>query len=94
MHAYNALDQPMTLHHHGMFFNSTSWMDGALGVSQWYAPSLSISLFDGSLIVYRSGVPPGQSFDYAVPIDTSGQWGTYWIHSHAFVSLAPSLVIS
>ncbi|THG94600.1 hypothetical protein EW026_g6904 [Hermanssonia centrifuga] len=64
VHAYNSLDQPMTLHHHGMFFNSTSWMDGALAISQ-------------------CGVPPGQSFDYAVPIDTSGQWGTYWVHSHA-----------
>lgn len=64
VHAINSLDQPMTLHHHGMFFNSTSWMDGALGVSQ-------------------CGTPPGESFDYVVPIDTSGQWGTYWIHSHA-----------
>nr|ABE60664.1 Fet3 protein [Phanerodontia chrysosporium] len=64
VHAYNSLDQPMTLHHHGMFFNSTSWMDGALAISQ-------------------CGVPPGQSFDYTVPISTSGQHGTYWVHSHA-----------
>ena len=35
VHAYNSLDQPMTLHHHGMFFNSTSWMDGAVGITQW-----------------------------------------------------------
>ena len=35
VHAFNGIDQPMTLHHHGMFFNSTSWMDGAVGVSQW-----------------------------------------------------------
>lgn len=35
VHAYNSLDQPMTLHHHGMYFNSTTWMDGAVAVSQW-----------------------------------------------------------
>jgi len=35
VHATNSIDQPATLHHHGMFFNSTSWMDGALAVSQW-----------------------------------------------------------
>ncbi|KAI0770810.1 Fet3 protein [Irpex lacteus] len=28
----------MTIHHHGMFFNSTSWMDGAQGVSQCGVP--------------------------------------------------------
>ena len=27
----------MTLHHHGMYFNSTTWMDGAQAISQWYA---------------------------------------------------------
>ncbi|TFY82857.1 hypothetical protein EWM64_g1163 [Hericium alpestre] len=64
VHAFNSLDEPMTLHHHGMFFNSTSWMDGAQGVSQ-------------------CGIPPGQSWDYHVPVNESGQWGTYWIHSHA-----------
>ena len=36
LHATNSLDNPATIHHHGMFFNSTSWMDGAMGVSQWY----------------------------------------------------------
>lgn len=35
MHAYNSLDEPTSIHHHGMFFNSTSWMDGAVMVSQW-----------------------------------------------------------
>jgi len=35
VHVMNSLDQPSTLHHHGMFFNSTSWMDGVLGVSEW-----------------------------------------------------------
>ncbi|KAF7966093.1 hypothetical protein HWV62_40182 [Athelia sp. TMB] len=64
VHATNSLDQPATLHHHGMFFNSTSWMDGAMGVSQ-------------------CGIPPGQAFDYVVPINASGQWGTYWVHAHS-----------
>ncbi|KAJ3511135.1 hypothetical protein NMY22_g15747 [Coprinellus aureogranulatus] len=64
VHAKNSLDVPTALHHHGMFFNSTSWMDGALGVTE-------------------CGIPPGESFDYVVSVDTSGQWGTYWIHSHA-----------
>lgn len=35
VHATNSLDQATTLHHHGMFFNATPWMDGALGVSEW-----------------------------------------------------------
>ncbi|KAI0765253.1 Fet3 protein [Fomes fomentarius] len=64
VHATNSIDQPTSLHHHGMFFNSTSWMDGAVGVSQ-------------------CGIPKGSTFDYVVPINSSGQWGTYWVHSHA-----------
>ncbi|KAG2146288.1 Fet3 protein [Suillus clintonianus] len=64
VHATNSIDKPVTLHHHGMFFNSTSWMDGAMGVSQ-------------------CGIPPGQTFDYVVPINSSGQVGTYWAHGHA-----------
>ncbi|KAF8882185.1 ferroxidase [Gymnopilus junonius] len=47
-----------------MFFNSTSWMDGAVGVSE-------------------CGIPTAKKFDYVVPINSSGQWGTYWVHSHA-----------
>jgi hypothetical protein len=38
VHATNSISEPVTLHHHGMFFNSTTWFDGALGVSQWYVP--------------------------------------------------------
>ncbi|KAF9456602.1 Fet3 protein [Collybia nuda] len=64
VHVTNSLDRPSTLHHHGMFFNSTSWMDGAQGVSE-------------------CGIPPGGTFDYVVPINSSGQWGTYWVHAHA-----------
>ncbi|KAG8216479.1 Fet3 protein [Butyriboletus roseoflavus] len=64
LHVTNSLDLPTTLHHHGMFFNSTSWMDGAIKVSQ-------------------CGIPPGQTFDYVVPINSSGQHGTFWAHAHA-----------
>lgn len=64
VHVTNGIDKPATLHHHGMFFNSTSWMDGAMGVSQ-------------------CGIPPGQTFDYVVPINASGQVGTYWAHGHS-----------
>ncbi|KAH7915028.1 Fet3 ferroxidase, partial [Hygrophoropsis aurantiaca] len=63
VHVTNSLDVPTSLHHHGLFFNSTSWMDGAVAVTQ-------------------CGIPPGQTFHYTVPVDTSGQWGTYWVHSH------------
>ncbi|KAF8956295.1 Fet3 protein [Flammula alnicola] len=66
VHVTNSLDAPTTLHHHGMFFNSTSWMDGAQGVSE-------------------CGIPPGAQFDYVIPVNTSGQWGTYWVHAHASV---------
>ncbi|KAJ8585102.1 Fet3 protein [Rhizopogon salebrosus TDB-379] len=64
VHVTNNIDRPATLHHHGMYFNSTSWMDGAIAVSQ-------------------CGIPPGQTFDYVVPINSSGQVGTYWAHGHA-----------
>ncbi|PFH50518.1 multicopper oxidase [Amanita thiersii Skay4041] len=64
VHAINSLDQPTSLHHHGMFFESSPWMDGAVGVTQ-------------------CGIPPGAQFDYVIPIDTAGQWGTYWVHAHA-----------
>lgn len=47
-----------------MFFNSTSWMDGAQGVTE-------------------CGIPPGGQLDYVVPINSSGQWGTYWVHAHS-----------
>ncbi|KAG7097676.1 hypothetical protein E1B28_005002 [Marasmius oreades] len=64
VHVYNSLDAPSSLHHHGMFFNGSSWMDGAVGVTE-------------------CGIPPGGTFDYLVPISSSGQWGTYWVHAHA-----------
>ncbi|KAH8809524.1 Fet3 protein [Flagelloscypha sp. PMI_526] len=38
VHTRNLLDKPMTLHHHGMFFNNASWYDGAMGLSQCGIP--------------------------------------------------------
>ncbi|KAH9932264.1 Fet3 ferroxidase protein [Fomitopsis serialis] len=64
LHATNSLHEALTIHHHGMFFNSTSWMDGAMGVSS-------------------CGIPPGESFTYVVPINSSGQYGTFWAHAHS-----------
>ncbi|KAI0053202.1 multicopper oxidase [Auriscalpium vulgare] len=64
VHATNSLTSPTSLHHHGMFFNSTPWYDGAVGVTE-------------------CGIPPGATYDYVVPINSSGQWGTYWVHAHA-----------
>jgi iron transport multicopper oxidase len=81
MHAFNSLDEPSSIHHHGMFFNSTSWMDGAMGITQWWALTWTFTL--QLLMILPSGIPPGQSFDYVVPINSSGQHGTFWAHSHA-----------
>ncbi|KAF8588813.1 multicopper oxidase [Ramaria rubella] len=39
VHAMNGLPVPTSLHHHGMFFNRTSWADGAVGVTQCGIPS-------------------------------------------------------
>ena len=36
-----------------------------------------------------SGIPPGGQFDYVIPINSSGQWGTYWVHAHASVRDPP-----
>lgn len=33
--------------------------------------------------VSQCGIPPGQTFDYVVPINSSGQVGTYWAHGHS-----------
>ncbi|KAH7105424.1 Fet3 protein [Auriculariales sp. MPI-PUGE-AT-0066] len=39
LHAHNGLgDQPASVHHHGMFFNATSWYDGATMVTQCGIP--------------------------------------------------------
>lgn len=34
-------------------------------------------------ITIFSGIPPGETFTYVVPINSSGQTGTYWVHGHA-----------
>ncbi|KAJ6530599.1 Fet3 protein [Mycena capillaripes] len=65
VHAKNFLPAPATLHHHGMFFNSTTWQDGALGVTECGIPS------------------NGGEATYQIAINASGQFGTYWVHSHA-----------
>ena len=40
--------------------------------------------------VIYSGIPPGETYDYVVPINSSGQRGTYWAHSHYGVRTFPS----
>ena len=67
-----------------MFFNSTAWMDGAQGITEWY---LNFFLSFVVLTSLPSGIPPGGQSDYVVPINSSGQWGTYWVHGHAGVGL-------
>ena len=89
VHVSNSLEKPATLHHHGMFFNSSSWMDGAIGVTEWWASYLYTS--SSSPNSATSGIPPGGNFDYVVPVDTSGQWGTYWVHAHSHVG--PSVLL-
>ncbi|GAA5959158.1 hypothetical protein JCM21900_001410 [Sporobolomyces salmonicolor] len=38
VHALNSLDQPTSIHHHGMFFNGSNYYDGAPGVTQCGIP--------------------------------------------------------
>jgi FtsP/CotA-like multicopper oxidase with cupredoxin domain len=83
LHVTNSLDQATSIHHHGMFFNSTTWMDGADGITEWY---LDFLVTFSILTPCHSGIPPGGQFDYVVPINSSGQWGTYWAHAHSGVS--------
>ncbi|KAI0287698.1 Cupredoxin [Russula brevipes] len=39
VHTLNSLSEPSSLHHHGMFFNASTWFDGAQSVSQWESHS-------------------------------------------------------
>lgn len=56
------------------------------GIYHWALSLISKpSLFRRPLS--SSGIPPGGQSDYVVPINSSGQWGTYWIHAHAGVSI-------
>jgi iron transport multicopper oxidase len=83
VHAKNFLPAPATLHHHGMFFNSTTWHDGALGVTEWCFPIRNL-LTHGILMFVSSGIPTdGGETTYQIAINASGQVGTYWVHSHA-----------
>ncbi|KAG6821107.1 hypothetical protein H0H93_006446 [Arthromyces matolae] len=68
VHVTNSLDAPSTLHHHGMFFNSTSWMDGAQGVTECGIPPGG--QFDYEVAVNASG----QWGTYWVHAHASGQY--------------------
>ena len=50
-----------------------------------YPSGTPISPFQIPTHLVRSGVPPGQTFDYVVPVNSSGQHGTYWAHAHSYV---------
>ncbi|WVQ82538.1 hypothetical protein IAT38_004667 [Cryptococcus sp. DSM 104549] len=68
IHATNGLGDVGTgLHTHGMFFNGSSWYDGAVGVSSCSIPPKSSS---------------GTEYTLDIEIDTTLQSGTYWIHGH------------
>ncbi|KAJ7158270.1 Cupredoxin [Mycena crocata] len=38
------------------------------------------SSMTGVMAISQCGIPPGATFTYVVPVDTSGQSGTFWIH--------------
>ena len=59
-------------------------MDGAAYVSQWYIYCLPPCVRYPPCVI-PSGIPPGETFDYVVPINSSGQHGTYWAHAHSTV---------
>ncbi|KAK7059678.1 Fet3 protein [Favolaschia claudopus] len=46
VHATNSLTVPASLHHHGMFFNSSSWNDGAVGVTECGIPPGGSASYD------------------------------------------------
>ena len=62
------LTEPTTLHHHGMFFNSSSWNDGAVGVTECGIPP-------GGDASYSIDIPNnGQWGSYWVHAHASGQY--------------------
>lgn len=68
VHATNYLDNPSSLHHHGMFANKTAWYDGAVSVTQCGIPY-------GQTFTYQVDIPnSGQSGTYWVHAHTSGQY--------------------
>ncbi|KAJ7884466.1 Fet3 protein [Mycena leptocephala] len=69
VHAKNFLPAPATLHHHGMFFNSTTWHDGALGVTECGIPT------DGGESTYQIAInASGQVGTYWVHSHAGGQY--------------------
>lgn len=58
-----------SLHSHGMFFNRTSYWDGAAQITQCPIP-------DGQSIAYETINSPSS------PADRQTQWGTFWTHGH------------
>ncbi|KAJ7138427.1 Fet3 protein [Mycena crocata] len=68
VHATNSLETVSSLHHHGMFFNSSSWEDGAVGVTECGIPP-------GGQSTYTIDVPTsGQVGTYWVHAHASGQY--------------------
>ncbi|KAJ7033166.1 Fet3 protein [Mycena alexandri] len=68
VHATNSLETVSSLHHHGMFFNSSSWNDGAVGVTECGIPPGGQSTY--SIDVSGSG----QTGTYWVHAHASGQY--------------------
>jgi len=68
VHATNSLATVSSLHHHGMFFNSSSWNDGAVGVTECGIPP-------GGSSTYSIDIPTsGQTGSYWVHAHASGQY--------------------
>ncbi|KAJ7322898.1 Fet3 protein [Mycena albidolilacea] len=68
IHATNSLETVSSLHHHGMFFNSSSWNDGAVGVTECGIPP-------GGASTYSIDIPTsGQTGSYWVHAHSSGQY--------------------
>ncbi|KAF7323750.1 Fet3 protein [Mycena kentingensis (nom. inval.)] len=68
VHAHNSLNTVSSLHHHGMFFNSSSWNDGAVGVTECGIPP-------GGDASYSIDIPgSGQWGSYWVHAHASGQY--------------------
>ncbi|KAJ7669291.1 Fet3 protein [Mycena polygramma] len=68
VHATNSLETVSSLHHHGMFFNSSSWNDGAVGVTECGIPP-------GGGASYSIDVAgSGQTGTYWVHAHASGQY--------------------
>ncbi|KAJ6532692.1 Fet3 protein [Mycena vulgaris] len=68
VHATNSLETVSSLHHHGMFFNASSWNDGAVGVTECGIPPGGQSTY--SIAINASG----QTGTYWVHAHASGQY--------------------